>query len=97
MALVIIQEGIKGVVIFASLTIVWVCLSILFGGQVAKKKKKYSPRFTLPSETRKEMATDMFNGLMVKQAAGKYGTNIEYAYQVFYEFLEWKVEWKMKE
>lgn len=64
---------------------------------MAKKKKKYSPRFSLPDDKKKEMAADMFNGLMVKQAAGKYGTNLEYAYQVFYEFLEWKVEWKMKE
>lgn len=61
---------------------------------MAKKRKN---KKGLPDDERKQMANDMFNGLMVKQAAGKYGTNIEYAYQVFYEFLEWKVEWKMKE
>lgn len=30
--MIYIQEGLKGIAIFASLTIVWVCLNILFGG-----------------------------------------------------------------
>lgn len=30
--MIYIREGIKGVAIFASLTIVWACLNIFFGG-----------------------------------------------------------------
>lgn len=30
--MIYIQEGLKGIAIFVSLTIVWACLNILFGG-----------------------------------------------------------------
>lgn len=51
---------------------------------------------TLNYEERKNIAYDMTNGLMIKQVAAKWQITLPYAYQIFYEFLEWKAEWKHK-
>lgn len=59
-------------------------------------KKKYVKR-TLNYEERKAIAEEIKNGLVVKQAAAKWSINPSYAYQIMYEFLEYKLEWKHKE
>jgi len=61
-----------------------------------KRAKKV--RRTLNYEERKAIATDIAeNGLMLKQVAAKWQISIGYAYQIFYEFLEWRVGWKHKQ
>lgn len=51
---------------------------------------------TLNYEERKSVAEAMKNGLVIKQAAAKWQINQSYAYSIFYEFLEWRAEWKHK-
>lgn len=61
-------------------------------GKRSKKVKR-----TLTYEERKAIAQDILeNGLMLKQVAAKWSINLGYAYQIFYEFLEWRVGWKHK-
>lgn len=50
---------------------------------------------SLNYEERKAIANEMKNGV-IKQVAAKWQITLPYAYQIFYEFLEWKAEWKHK-
>lgn len=59
-------------------------------------ERKKTIKRTLNYEERKNVAQDILNGLMIKQAANKWSIPVAYAYQIFYEFLEWKAEWKHK-
>lgn len=59
-------------------------------------KQAKTVKRTLTYDERKTIAEDMKNGLMLKQAAAKWQISLSYAYQIFYEFLEWKAEWKHK-
>lgn len=61
------------------------------------KRAKKNIKRELPYELRKQVATEIVNGKMIKQVAGTWGITPAYAYQIFYEFLEWKAEWKHKE
>lgn len=61
-----------------------------------KPAKKKNVRRELPYEMRMKVATEIVNGKMIKQVAGDWGITSAYAYQIFYEFLEWKAEWKHK-
>jgi hypothetical protein len=60
------------------------------------KKAKYVKR-TLAYEERQTIAKEIKEGLMVKQVAAKWRISPSYAYQILYEFLEYKLEWKHKE
>lgn len=92
MTLIIIQEGVKGVAIFSCVGIFYCCLSILFGGQVKKRRHKNG----LKDEERKAIAECIKEGGHVKQVAANWKVSPAYVYMCVSEFLEWKLEWRMK-
>lgn len=61
------------------------------------KKKRRKRHSSLPMGQRRQMALDLKNGMLFKQAAFKYNTTVGYAYKIFHEFLVWKMEWKMED
>lgn len=62
-----------------------------------RKKTGSKKTRTLNFDERKNVAENIKAGLMVKQAAAKWQITEAYAYSIFYEFLEWKAEWRIKE
>lgn len=61
-----------------------------------KKARAKTIRRSLDYDKRKAIAEEMKNGV-IKQVAARCNITLPYAYQIFYEFLEWKAEWKHKE
>ena len=60
------------------------------------KKKRGRPS-DLNAEERKAIAENVKNGGHVKQVAAKWQVSPAYVYTCIGEFLEWKLEWRMKE
>ncbi len=58
--------------------------------------KRKKPRKKLNDEEKIAFAKAIINGKMVKQVIAEFDISVVYGYQIFYEFLEWKAEWKRK-
>lgn len=54
-------------------------------------------RSNLNAEEKRAIAEAIKAGGHVKQMAAKWQVSPAYVYQIVNEFLEWKLEWKMKE
>lgn len=57
-------------------------------------KKRFKRRKLLEETERRDFAKQLINGRMIKQVAAEYNVSASYGYQIFREFLNFKIEWK---
>ncbi len=60
-------------------------------------KKKVGRKSNLNIEERKAIAESIKEGKHVKQVAANWQVSSAYVYGCVTEFLEWRLEWRMKE
>lgn len=58
---------------------------------------KVGRKSKLNEDERKAIAENIREGKHVKQVAANWQVSSEYVYKCVNEFLEWKLEWRMKE